>query len=243
LPNSRLGLPETCRSALCYVRRFSMKMILEKIKTWYQGKESELIAVEREKHVDIYARYEKSTSARIVFGIVNFWRRHWQWTIMFIVTVIGCVFAFPTFYQFIKQTPVTETRSPQNNNSNKSLENNQPIHNQAPLKRAEKSNLAGSRTVQVTKPASDITKQQRIENWRKEIQSFIKDGIFDREKFLVSKTYYEISPYLSETMKKDLTRDLTSPMYAAEQYSKKTVSHRIILNFPSELDRIANEYH
>lgn len=105
-----------------------MKKIIEKIKNWYQGKETELFAVERDKYVDIYARYEKSMSARIATAIVNYWRSHWQWTLTFIVAVIACIFAFPPFYEFThKQAPTAKPRSPQQNNKENDFASYKPV--------------------------------------------------------------------------------------------------------------------
>jgi hypothetical protein len=44
---------------------------IQKIKHWYKGNEVELIPIKNGNFVDIYARYEKSTSARVANGLVK----------------------------------------------------------------------------------------------------------------------------------------------------------------------------
>jgi len=51
----------------------------------------------------------------------------WKWA-MFIVTVIGCIFAFPTFYQFINPKPATESTQSQQKTEQDNLENRKPIN-------------------------------------------------------------------------------------------------------------------
>jgi hypothetical protein len=64
----------------------------QKIKDWYQGNEAVIIPVENGNFVDIYVRYEKSTSARVANGLVIFWFAHWQWLIgTFVAICIGLV--------------------------------------------------------------------------------------------------------------------------------------------------------
>jgi len=66
--------------------------IIQKINHWYRGNEVELIPVKNGNFVDIYARYEKSTSARVANGLVNFWLAHWQWIITTLIAV-SAIFA------------------------------------------------------------------------------------------------------------------------------------------------------
>ena len=67
--------------------------IIQKINLWYRGNEVELIPVKNGNFVDIYARYEKSTSARVASGLVNFWLAHWKILLPVIVSIIGIIVA------------------------------------------------------------------------------------------------------------------------------------------------------
>jgi hypothetical protein len=104
---------------------------------------------------------------------------------------------------------------------------------------------ANTQPSKVVVPHFSLTEKQRadrIERWRKDVQNCVKDGIFDREQFMMSRTYFEIAPYLSNDMNSNLIKNVASPMYAAERWSKNVLSHQIIVDFPPELKRIANEY-
>ena len=59
-----------------------------------------------------------------------------KWTAMFIVTVLCAVFAFPTFYQFIKDKPTAETTQPKQKTENNNLQGYNTIstiHSQPPI--------------------------------------------------------------------------------------------------------------
>lgn len=98
---------------------------IQKVKEWWHGKSTP---------------YEYTNNSPII-GVHN--ERHWlprliskifypifsdiKWTAMFIVTVLCAVFAFPTFYQFIKTKPTTEPEF-----SNKDTKDHQAIENRPP---------------------------------------------------------------------------------------------------------------
>jgi hypothetical protein len=66
---------------------------IQKIKHWYQGNQVELIPIKNGDFVDVYARYEKSTSSRVANGLVNFWLTNWKILLPVIVSIIGIIVA------------------------------------------------------------------------------------------------------------------------------------------------------
>ena len=76
-------------------RIYESQNIIQKINHWYRGNEVELIPIENGNFVDIYARYEKSTSARVANALVEFWFAHWQWII---TTLIALSAIFTTLF-------------------------------------------------------------------------------------------------------------------------------------------------
>lgn len=218
-----------------------------KFRKWYEPK---FIATNNNYPFEM-EELPSSPLAKFVRRVV----KHWVGTITtvgVVFIVIAAIYTVRAFYaipqtpqpQTIPAKPTTYPKEGISENEIIKSNNSKLTHNQTTSLRRKNSQIIETSQKETTasEKHSITNKQQRIERWRNEIQSFVKNGIFDREQFLTSKTYYEIAPYLSESMKKDLTKDLTNPMYAAEQFSKKSVSHRIILSFPAELERIATEY-
>lgn len=71
-------------------------------------------------------------TAKCARATVKLCVNHWQWVIMFILGVIGCIFNYPTFYQFIHANPATESARPQKETETNKLNNNNSIQKPSP---------------------------------------------------------------------------------------------------------------
>lgn len=147
-------------------------------------------------------------------AVSNFLLSHWQWVVMFVLTVIGCIFNYPTFHQFIKQASTTESQK-------------EPIETK----------IYVPETINIPNKFPPIAKE-RVDKWRKEVQSFSNGGTFYKDRFLKSNTYFELQQYLSKNMMKRLSDPsihlITGP-------NQTQVDTDILINLNVELDRIATQ--
>jgi hypothetical protein len=68
-----------------------MIRLRERIENWYQG---EFVAYENDPYGDLVfigGRYNKSFSAKTATVLVNFWSKHWKYSIGVIVTVAAAI--------------------------------------------------------------------------------------------------------------------------------------------------------
>jgi hypothetical protein len=112
---------------------------IQKIKHWYQGNEVELIPIKNGNFVDVYARYEKSTSARVANGLVKFWFTHWKILLPVIVSVIGIIVAagVSLYIHFDSKPKGEPTQKSRETPKQMRTDISQPliIHNQSSLSR------------------------------------------------------------------------------------------------------------
>jgi hypothetical protein len=78
--------------------RFSIGNLTSKIKNWYQGKYIPPPENDPDSLVVIISPgyYKQPFLARVLRQIGNFWLRHWQWILGFIITIALLVVAICT---------------------------------------------------------------------------------------------------------------------------------------------------
>lgn len=100
-----------------------------KISEWYNGKEviteydneDQSVIILPSIHTDYH------WTAKCARATVKLCFSHWQWIIMFVLAVIGLVFNYPTFHQFIHPKPAAETTRPQKETETNKFNNSQTI--------------------------------------------------------------------------------------------------------------------